>query len=100
MPAYKATVIGENFEFVVDEEPQLLDFSRTLYVDADDESSAQQAALAQVRQELLAQALLDDAADPLLTIDELCLDDGPGKHELLGDFIWYFADDEELEEDA
>lgn len=100
MPAYKATVIGENFEFVVDEEPQLLDFSRTFYVDADDESSAQQAALAQVRQELLAQALLDDGAGQLLMIDELCLDDDdPGERQLPGDFIWYFPDEDDSGED-
>lgn len=98
MPAFKATVVGENFEFVVDEEPQLLEFSRTLYVDADDESAAQQSALARVREELLAQDLWDDAADQLLSIDELCQTDGLAERELMGDFVWYFPDDE-LDED-
>ena len=37
MPGYKATVVGENFEFMVDDEPQYLEFSRTVYVDAQDE---------------------------------------------------------------
>jgi len=95
MPAYKATVIGENFEFVVDDEPQLLEFSRTLYVDADDESSAQQAALAKVREELLAQSLLDDQAGQMLSIDELCHADSLVDRELLQDFIWYFPDEDD-----
>ncbi|MEJ2452526.1 MAG: hypothetical protein P8047_18035, partial [Gammaproteobacteria bacterium] len=72
MPAYMATVIGENFEFFVDDEPQYLDFSRTVYVDADDESAAQQAALALVRQELLAQSMLDVSSEPMITIEEIC----------------------------
>ena len=37
MPGYKAIVVGENFEFMVDDEPQYLEFSSTVYVDAQDE---------------------------------------------------------------
>ena len=100
MPGYMATVVGENFEFVVDDEPQCLEFSRTVYVDADDESAAQQAALALVREELLAQAMLDDEADQLISIDDICQADVLADKPLSGDFIWYFPDDDLFDEDA
>ena len=97
MPGYKATVIGENFEFVIDEEPQFLDFSRTVYVDAEDENAAQEAALAVVREELLAQAMLDDEADQSIMIEEISQADVLAGKTLEGDFIWYFPDDDEDE---
>jgi hypothetical protein len=95
MPSFMATVVGENFEFVVDDEPQYLDFSRTVYVNAEDESAAQQVALAMVREELLAQAMLDDAAEQMITIDEICQADILAEKNLHGDFIWYFAEDDD-----
>jgi hypothetical protein len=96
MPGYIATVIGENFEFIVDEEPQYLEFSRRVYVDAADETAAEQAAMALVREELLAQALLDDDADQLLSIQEICQHDVlADKHEF-EDFVWYFPDEDEF----
>lgn len=93
MPAYKATVVGENFEFVIDNETQLLDFSRTLYVNADNETAAHQTALARVREELLSQSLLHDDGGQLISIDELCQAEGEANQELLGDFVWCFPDD-------
>jgi len=99
MPGYKATVVGENFEFVVDDEPQWLEFSRTVYVDADDESAAQQAALALVREELLAQAMLDDGSQQMISIDEICQADVLAEKDLHGEVIWYFPDDDLLDED-
>ncbi|MBI1424913.1 MAG: hypothetical protein GC149_15810 [Gammaproteobacteria bacterium] len=97
MPGYKATVIGENFEFVIDDEPQFLDFSRTVYIDAEDEDAAQVAALAVVREELLAQAMLDDEADQSITIEEISQADVLADKAIEGDFIWYFPDDDEDE---
>jgi hypothetical protein len=99
MPGFMATVVGENFEFVVDDEPQYLEFSRTVYVDADDESAAQQAALALVREELLAQAMLDDDADQVISIDEIRQVDVLAEKDLQGDFIWYFPDDDSFDEE-
>jgi hypothetical protein len=94
MPGYLATVVGENFEFVVDDEPQLLEFSRTVFVDADDAAAAEQAALALVREELLAQAMLDDEAEQLITIDEISQVDVLAEKDMQGDFIWYFPDED------
>lgn len=99
MPGYKATVVGENFEFVVDDEPQFLEFSRTLYVDAEDESAAQQVALTLVREELVAQAMLDNDSEQMISIDEICQADMLAEKELLGEFIWYFPDDVVDDED-
>jgi hypothetical protein len=99
MPGYKATVVGENFEFVVDDEPQFLEFTRTIYVDADDEDTAQQAALAQVREELLAQAVLDEDSDQMISVDEIWQADVLAGNEMHGELIWYFPEDESLEED-
>jgi hypothetical protein len=93
MPGFMATVVGENFKFMVDDEPQYLEFVRTVYVDADDESTAEQVALAQVREELLAQAMLDEAAEQLISIEEICQTDVLADKDLEGDFIWFFPDD-------
>jgi len=56
MTRYMATVVGENFEFLVEGETQYLDFYRTVGVDAEDEHSAQETALEFVRAELARQA--------------------------------------------
>lgn len=98
MPGYMATVIGENFEFVVEDELQQLEFSRTLYVNADNESAAEAAALQQVREDLQALALLDDEADQLITVEDICQDDVPGDELLSGDFIWVFPEEEFYDE--
>ena len=92
MPGFMATVVGENFEFVVDDEPQSLDFTRTVYVDADDESAAGEAALARVREELVAQAMLDEASDQFISIEEIRQADVLADKDLHGDFIWFFPD--------
>ncbi len=97
MPAYKATVVGENFKFEIDGEPQQLDFYRTVYVDADDERAAQDAALALIREELARQSLLpeDEATSPV-SVEFI------GRADVLEysadeDFIWHFPD--EVDED-
>jgi hypothetical protein len=93
MPEYKAVVTGENFEFIVDDEPQYLDFTRTLYVDADDEQQAQQSALAMVREELLSQSMLEEWDEPSMVIDEIQqLDVLAGRQEA-EDFIWHFPEE-------
>lgn len=99
MPGYKATVIGENFEFVIDEESQYLDFSRTVYVDASDEAAAQESALAMVREELLAQSLLDDAGNQVISIEEVKQTDVLANSDTHNDFVWYFPDDELTDDD-
>ena len=99
MPGYKATVVGENFDFVVDDETQLLEFSRTLYVDAVDAAAAEALALAMVREELLAQALLDDDSNQLLSIEDIDQVEFSADLDQQGEFIWYFPDDEEFDED-
>lgn len=99
MPAFVATVVGENFEFMVDDEPQFLDFTRTVYVDADDERAAEEAALSLVREELQSQAMLDEASEQLISIEEICQSDVLADRDLAGDFIWYFADDDMQDDD-
>lgn len=93
MPGYKATVIGENFEFLVDDDQQFLDFLRTVYVDASDEDAAKESALAVVREELLAQSLLNEQSDQQIFLDEIKQVDVLAGKEEAGDFIWYFPDD-------
>ena len=99
MPGFKAIVVGENFEFMVDDEPQLLDFSRTVYVNAADESVAQQVALALVREDLLSQSMLDDDSEQMISIDDICQADVLAERNLHGGFIWHFPDDELSDED-
>lgn len=97
MPGFMATVVGENFEFVVDDEPHFLEFTRTLYVDADDESAACAAILERVREDLQAQAMLDEATEQLISIEEIYQTDVLADKDLQGDFIWFFPDDDEEE---
>lgn len=92
MPGYKATVFGENFEFLIDDEPQYLDFTRTLYLDAEDEQAAAQTALAMVREELLAQALWDEGSDQAIDLDEIEQVDVLARRDGSEDFIWTFPD--------
>ena len=96
MPGFKATVLGENFQFVVDDEPQFVDFHRTIYLDASDQTSAEQSAIVMVREALLSQSLVDmeDSAGSTISIDEIrqvdILDKGEPE-----DFIWYLSDEED-----
>ena len=99
MPGYKAIVVGENFEFVVDDEPQQLEFTREIYVDADDEPTAQQAALAQVREDLLKQAMLDETSNQVIVIDEIKQTDILADNAMAGDFVWFFTEDDIDDED-
>jgi len=93
MPGFKATVIGENFEFLVDDDQQYLDFSRTVYVDASDEAAAKESALAAVREELLAQSLLNEQSEQQIFLEEIKQVDVLAGKEEAEDFIWYFSDD-------
>lgn len=93
MPGYKATVVGENFEFLVDGETQYLDFYRTIYVDAADEGAAQESALELIREELARQSLLPEGSKSSSINVEFI-----GQAEVLEysadeDFIWYFPDE-------
>ena len=96
MPGFKATVVGENFQFVVDDEPQFVDFHRTVYLDASDQIAAEQTAIDIVREALIGQSLVDmeDSVGSTISIDEIRQVDilEAGEDE---DFIWYLADDDD-----
>lgn len=94
MPGYKATVIGDNFEFEIDDEMQTLEFSGTVYVEAEDDALAHESALAVVREALLSQALLDESSEQNITVDEIQQVDVLTTMGLDGDFIWSFPDEE------
>ncbi len=95
MPGFKATVVGENFRFEVDDEPQFLDFSRTLHVEAGNATAAEELALSKVREELLAQMLYEEAGEQQIMIEEIRQVDVISDAEEESDFIWYFPDDED-----
>ena len=97
MPGYKATIIGENFEFLIDEEPQYLDFIRTICIDANDEKTAQESALTVVRDDLHAQSLLDDNSEQTISLDIIQQVDNTTSKECHDDFIWSFPDLDEFE---
>lgn len=96
MPGFKATVLGENFQFLVDEEPQYVDFHRTVYLDADDQNSAEQAAIHFVREALAQQDLVDmvESGGSTISIDEIQQVDIL-KQSDTEDFIWYLTDDDD-----
>ena len=94
MPGYKATVIGENVEFVVDDKSQHLDFSSAVFVNAENESSAQESALALVREELLSQSFIEEWDEAPLVVDEIKQVDVLAATGFDGDFVWTFPDDD------
>ncbi len=100
MPGYKATVVGENVEFIVDEESQYLDFSSTVLVNADNESNAQESALAMVREELLSQSFIEEWDEAPIAIGEIKQVDVLATTGLDGDFIWHFPEDDFLDDEA
>lgn len=97
MQGYKATIIGENFIFLLDEETQYLDFIRTVYVDATDDISAQESALAVVRNDLHAQSLLDDSSEQIISLDILQKVDTLDRKDDQEDFIWSITDLDDYE---
>jgi len=99
MPGYKAIVVGEKIEFEIDDESQCLDFCSTVYVNAEDESSAQETALAIVREELLAQSLIEEWDEAPMSINEIRQVDVLAINGLDGDFVWTFPEDEVLADD-
>ena len=96
MPGFKATVVGENFQFVVDHEPQFVDFHRTVYLDASDQVSAEQTAIDMVREALMTQSLvdMDESSGSTIIIDEIRQVDILRMSEE-EEFIWYLADDDD-----
>ncbi len=94
MPGYKATVVGENVEFIIDDESQHLGFSRTVFVNADNEVSAQESVLAMVREEVLSQSFIEEWDDAPIVIDEIKQVDVLAATGLDGDFVWTFPEDE------
>ena len=97
MPGYKATVVGENVEFIIDDESQYLGFSSTVFINADDESSAQKSALEMVREELLSQSFIEEWDEAPMAIDEIKQVDVLAATGLDGEFLWTFPEDEFLE---
>jgi hypothetical protein len=96
MPGYKATVLGENVEFIIDEETQYLDFTSTVLVNAENETSAEESALALVREELLSQSLIEEWDEAPLIIDEVKQVDVLANTGIAGDFVWTFPEDDEV----
>lgn len=94
MPGYKATVVGENVEFIIDDESQQLGFSRTVFINADNEVSAQESALAMVREELLSQSFIEEWDEAPIAVDEIKQVDVLAATGLDGDFVWTFPEDE------
>ena len=94
MPGYKATVVGENIEFVIDDESQCLDFYRTVFVNAENESSAQQSALQLVREELLSQSFIEEWDEAPMSVEEIKQVDVLAATGLDNDFVWTFPDDD------
>ncbi len=96
MPAYKAVVMGQDFQFLIDEDEQLVDFFRTLYLEAADHVIAAQQALAQVTGELRAAAMLDENDKMLqqIHIDTLQQVEHIEGWEDDGDFVWYLQESE------
>ena len=94
MPGYKATVVGENIEFEIDDESQCLDFCSTVFVNAENESSAQESALAMVREELLSQSLIEEWDETPMCVDEIKQVDVLAINGLDGDFVWTFPEDD------
>ena len=92
MPGYKAVITGENFEFIIDEVPQNLDFIRTVYVDANDENTAKESALKIVRADLLAQSLLDEESEQVISLELLQPIDSTQQAQGVNDFIWSFPE--------
>ena len=95
MPGYKATVLGENVEFIIDEETQYLDFTSTVLVNAENETSAEESALAIVREELLSQSLIEEWDEAPLIIDEINQVGVLANTGIAGDFIWTFPEDDD-----
>ncbi len=104
MPIFKATVEGQNFSFLVDGEPQLAGFHKTLYLEADNDNSAADQAIDQIKNELLAKKMLtdDSSEQPLLDVDDIeevsAADYSPEKEE---EYLWYLVDsvEDEIEEE-
>lgn len=97
MPGYKATIIGENFEFLIDEEIQYLDFIRTVCVDASDEMKARESALTIVRDDLHTQSILDDSSNQIISLDIIQKIDKSFNKECHDDFIWSLAELDDFE---
>jgi hypothetical protein len=99
MPSYKTVVEGQNFVFDVDNEPQNINFYKTLYVNALNEAEAEDLALDKIKH------VLDDSGIEFnlstgyetLLIDDIeqinVLDDNVHVDR---DIVWFFSDEEFL----
>jgi len=93
MPGYLARVKGENFKFEFDDDLQSLNFTRTVYVDAEDEAKAELSALDAVQQQLRSHALWNEQGEQRVTVDELELYSESSTLSVDQDFFWYFTDE-------
>jgi len=97
MPSYKTVVEGQNFVFDVDDEQQNINFYKTLYVSAMNETEAEEFALDKIKH------ILDDSGvefNPSTGHETLLIDDIE-KIEVLdknvhvdSDIVWFFSDEE------
>jgi len=97
MPSYKTVVEGQNFVFEVDNEPQNINFYKTLYVSAMNETEAEDRALDKIKR------VLDDSGvefNPATGYETLLVDDIE-QIDILdenihvdSDIVWFFSDEE------
>lgn len=98
MPSYKAVVEGQNFVFEVDNEPQNINFYKTMYINALNESEAEDVAINQVTQHVLDdsgivfdpasgfESILIDEIEQIEVIDENIHVDS--------DLVWFFSEED------
>ena len=95
VPIFRAVVEGQNFLFLLDNEPQHLDFHRSICLEAECLDSASEQAIRYVREELHSHDNVKLESDDSLNVslayieqvdvhDDTCTEQG---------FIWYFPED-------
>ena len=95
VPKFRAIVEGQNFLFMLDDEPQHLDFHRTVCLEAECVDSASEQAIRCVKAELYSHDHVTNKNEnsfnvSLGYIEQIDVLDIPcAEHE----FIWYFPDD-------
>ncbi len=92
MPGYLAKVLGENFQFEFDDDIQSMNFSRTIYVDAENETGAETGALDIVQQQLRSHALWNEHGTQQVLVEQLEPFDESATLVIDHDFFWYFAE--------
>ena len=95
MPIFRAIIEGQNFLFMLDDEPHQLDFHRTICLEAECIDMASRMAVSCVVEELSAQKMLpegsfDKGNISLAHIEQVdVLETKPGEEE----FLWHFPGD-------